>query len=111
MHTLDSLQQIPVDWNGYGSEPPNEVSVTNARSVFTAVNNLGYLPTSVSASAEGGVGISFINGNRYADIECFNTGEIWAVTSDGTGNPQVWRVASPEEIVTALETIRGFIQA
>ncbi len=71
---------------------------------------LKFLPDKITPSVENGVGISFIQGDKYADIECFNTGEILAVTSDRQSPPQVWEVEDrPQAITAALRKIRDFI--
>jgi hypothetical protein len=64
----------------------------------------------VTASAQGGVGICFYHGKKYGDIECLNTGEILATTSDGSGRPQVWEVRLSES-KGALERIGQFINS
>ena len=110
MTRLNSLKTYPVDWNGDGAESPNEVSVSNGRRVLGVANELDFMPTNISPSAEGGVGISFVRGNRYADIECFNTGEMWAVTSDRVNAPTVWKVEY-SSIRSALEKIREHVQS
>ena len=41
-------------------------------------------------SAEGGVALCFRNGGNFASLECLNTGEVIALTSDGKGNLNAW---------------------
>lgn len=109
MTRLNSLINEPVDWDGNGAESPNEVSVSNGRRVLGILNEMAFEPTGVAPSAEGGVGISFVRGNKYADIECFNSGELWAVVSDRVHTPDVWRV-EVSTIRASLEKIREHVQ-
>lgn len=43
----------------------------------------------IAPSADEGVAISYRKENRFGMIEFFNTGEIVAVTSEGTSRPVV----------------------
>jgi hypothetical protein len=79
--------------------------------VLELLLEINFTPNKITASVENGVGISFIQGEKYADIECFNTGEILAVTSDKQGNPNVWQVDDNlDSIKSALEKIYVFIR-
>ena len=66
------------------------------------------VPTRIVPSAEGGIAVCFVHGDRYADLECLNSGEILAVTYRGVAEPLVWEVA-PESATlrTAIEHIRA----
>jgi hypothetical protein len=104
---VDHMSTLHTDWNGYGSEPPNDVARDVAQQILMSATNL-IVPNRVAASAQGGVGICFYQGSRYADIECLNTGEILATTSDGSGRPGVWEVKL-NETKGALERIGQYI--
>ena len=109
---LDSLRDIPEGWDGHGAEAPNDAAVANTRRVLDILQSIGFHPDRIAPSAEGGIMLSFYVGKRYGDIEMFNTGEIFAVISDGTGNPQVWEVTDEgDDIMKALEIIREHIAA
>jgi hypothetical protein len=95
------------DWNGYGSEGPNELSRDIAQMILLSSGNV-IVPNRVAPSAQGGIGICFYRGQKYADIECLNTGEILATISDGTSRPDVW-VVKPSESKGALERIGQYI--
>ncbi len=67
-------------------------------------------PTRVIASAEGGIAICFSNGERYADIECLNSGEVLGVTSNRRDLPDVWRVdADPHQYAATIGRISNFL--
>lgn len=109
--TLDRIRSLPFDWNGQGSEPPNTLSLSIAAGVLSLLRQRQMKTDRVAASAEGGVGICFKRRAKYSDIECFNTGEIWALTSTRPGRPRSWRVPRTETgIRAALDEIGAFLK-
>jgi len=105
---VDDMQELQADWNGYNSEPPNEFARQVAKQILLSATNV-LVPSRVAPSAQGGIGICFYGrDNKYADIECLNTGEILATLSDGTGRPEVWDV-KPIDSRRALERIGKYI--
>ncbi len=108
---LKELSSLPTNWDSYGAEPPNDIALNWTKEILSILFKIEFPPTRITPSVENGVGISFICDNKYADIECFNEGEILAVTSDGKGNPEVWEVeTSTLGITSAIEKIRVFLQ-
>lgn len=109
---LQELENLPANWDSYGANPPNSIALFWGRESLTVLFEMNFPPTQITPSVEEGVGICFIRGKKYADIECFNTGEILAVTSDGQGNPNVWEVnPSREELKNSLQRIRVYLQS
>ncbi|MCL1468907.1 hypothetical protein [Argonema galeatum] len=109
---LQKLENLPANWDSYGANPPNSIALLWGRKSLTVLFEMNFPPTQITPSVEEGIGICFIRGKKYADIECFNTGEILAVTSDGQGNPNVWEVnPSREELKNSLERIRVYLQS
>ena len=83
---VEETKTLDHDWNGYGSDPPYDLAREIAKDVLLRSTAI-VKPMRVAPSAEGGIGICFYKGNRYADIECMNTGDILATTSDGRSRP------------------------
>lgn len=109
---LQELENLPANWDSYGANPPNSIALFWGRESLTVLFEMNFPPTQITPSVEEGVGICFIRGKKYADIECFNTGEILAVTSDSQGNPNVWEVnPSREELKNSLQRIRVYLQS
>ena len=109
---LMQLAQLSKNWDSYGAEPPNKIALNWAKETLIILSELELFPIQIGPSVENGVGISFMFGKKYADIECFNEGDILAVTSDRQGNPDVWEVeASTLGIKSAIEKIRVFLQS
>lgn len=107
---IDSLKYMTTlrdNWNGYGSERPNGLAREAAEAVLLATPSVR-IPDRIAASAQGGIGIFFYNREKYADIECFNNGEILGTTVTGNGEPDIWPFTS-SEIKGALEKIGTFL--
>jgi hypothetical protein len=69
-------------------------------------------PSKVAASAEGGVGICFVEGEKYADIEIFNDGEMLATTYRGDSDARIWDLESDDASITeAINQIRAHLSA
>lgn len=76
-------------------------------SVINEFANVGILPTGVIPSIDNdSISIYFISGNRYADIELFDSGEVLAAMSNRKDAPVIWKV---DDIVESVSRIRDFI--
>jgi hypothetical protein len=107
---LAQFTSLRDDWDSYGAEAPNPWSVDSTRSVLRILSEADFEPTSIDASAEGGVCLSFQHGDRYGDVECLNSGEILAVTSAGGDATEVWEIKDIDrELPTTLNKIRTFV--
>jgi hypothetical protein len=104
--TLENMRGSHVDWKAEGIEPPNALSRLNAVRVLEVAGDLEIEPTYVAVSADGGIGICFKKNGLYGDIECFNTGEMWAIFSDRVNAAQTWQLDNTvPKISQALVTI------
>lgn len=111
-NALKRVTGLNANWAELGAEPPNETAFQVANSVLTCTFMLGLEPTLVTASADSGIGICFRVGARYADIECFNTGEMTSTIVDGNsviGSFEVMPQAGG--LVAALQRINQTIHA
>lgn len=109
---LESLGKLRKNWNSYDSEPPNSTALYWGRIVIEILTSINFPPSNISASAEEGINIYFICDEKYADIECLNTGEILAVNSNRRDHPDVWQVnRSKEDIKRSLEKIRAYLES
>lgn len=100
MHSqLCKMLNMDNNWHVSGCHPPNELALKNADYVL---ENMGKLvPTHISPSSDEGVCISFEKDDLYADIECYNIGEILAMTSSDNGN-DIWEVNDIKETVDKI---------
>jgi hypothetical protein len=109
---LDKLKDLELGWDSYDAEPPNDISFAWAREVLGALMEFNFEPTKIVASVVGGVAFIFTRQDRYADIECLNSGALVAVMYDSQSEPAVWRVSpDSKSIKEALEKIRAFLNA
>ena len=89
---LNRLANLPANWDGYGSDAPSRVAVHSAIAIATAFINFGLIPDAVTPSPEGGIALCFVGNNKYADIECFNSGETLAVRYSTNEDPKAWTI-------------------
>ena len=109
---LDSFRELKQGWDSYDAEPPSEAALENARSILRHLwDRGGTNQVNLAPSVEGGVGIIFSGPrSKYADIECFNDGEILAITSEDGAEPTVWPVdAEAESFRLAIDRISSFL--
>ena len=107
---LSRFATLEDDWDSYGAQAPNQGALDKARDVLRLLSEADFEPTSVDPSAEGGVCLSFHQDDRYGDIECFNSGEVLAVTSTGGDETDVWNTKGREQdLRKTLSRIRTFV--
>ncbi len=110
--TLAEMTALGTNWDTYGAEPPGRNALSRADEILLMLRRSSLLPTKVVASSEGGVAICFIEGDRYADIECLNTNETLAVTYKGTDEPVVWEIRNNQDgLRDAIERIHAHFTA
>jgi hypothetical protein len=109
---LESFRELQPGWDSYDAEPPSEKAIDNARKILHLLWSGGASsPVRIAPSVEGGVGIIFSGpGKKYADLECFNDGEILAITSEGSLDPLVWSIGKESgSLLMSIEKIRFFL--
>jgi hypothetical protein len=108
---LSQLVKLRTGWDSYGSAPPSEEARRRAERVLDVLRTEEILPTAIAASAEGGVGICFVRGGDYADIEFLNTGEVLAIAYKGMDRPMLWEFEEhgDEAIRVGIERLRQHI--
>lgn len=108
---LLQLKLTKPDWNGLGSDPPTFEAIGRAISVLWALKSMWIEPARLTASAEGGVAITFRRGRRFASIESLNSGELVLLTSDGTGNPRAREMeASDDALNRTAQDLREYFE-
>jgi hypothetical protein len=86
-------------------------AIAGALRVLLGMKSTWIRPERVAASAEGGVGIIYRRGGRFASIESLNSGEIIVLISDGTGNARAWEIdASRENLTSTTQTLREHLE-
>lgn len=107
---LKSLLSDPTLWPHEG-ERPGEKAKNWAWLVLQQLGEDEFLPAKIVASAEGGVAVCFVEGDKYADIECLNSGEILGVISNRRDRPTVWEIEqSATGVASATVRISQFFR-
>lgn len=73
---IKSFKDYPPNWDSFGSEPPNDISINNAIKALEDLKFHELLPTKISPSSEEGVMFEFLIGNHYYLLEFCNSGHI-----------------------------------
>src|SRR4051812_27254961 len=58
---LCGFSSLKSGWNGLEAEPPNDGAIALAGRVLRVLHDMGFRPTRIDASAEGGVGFMAIS--------------------------------------------------
>lgn len=104
---INVIATFTKDWNSYGSDPPSRKAIELSREYLNRLASLDFLPDRVLPSAEGGVGFVFLEGDKYADIEIFNDGEVYAGISGDIIDS--WEF-SRKDLEATIRKIRGFLR-
>lgn len=73
--TLTQLEGLPVDWDSYGSEPPQAIALRTARQFLTRVPSSVVPAPTVTAVPGGGLGLHWRAGERTLEIEFLRDGQ------------------------------------
>ena len=109
---LNSTVTLACGWDTYGAEAPNDVARALARKILDALEADLLPPTRLMPSAEGGIAISFVEGDNRAEIEIYNNREIVAATYSGFSEPRAWELSNTESALkNAITEIRVHLAA
>lgn len=109
---LSATASLAHGWDGYGSEPPNANASSLAARILDLLETASLVPTQLTPTVEGGIALSFVEGNSRAVIEIYNTGEVAAATYSDQGEPTVWALEPTEApLLGSIEQIRVHLAA
>ena len=95
-----------------GVAPPEPATQTLASVMLRQLHAAELAPTRIVASAEGGIAICFVRGDKYADIEFLNSGEILGVASNRRDRPTIWSIdPGLRELASAILRISNFLHS
>ena len=106
---LRQLRSLPRGWDSYRAEPPNDWAVSHALQIVDAAMERRLDVTQLIPSADGGVGVCFVNGDCYSHIEASNGGELTLVMFSKQDPGHVSEIAGKDGLTSALELIREYI--
>ena len=110
LEKLHRLKSTTNGWESSGAEPPNATAIETALEVIMLSCEVDFQPDHIDPSTDEGVCISIRQENKYADIECFNDGGIFAVVSGDDGDTDVWELQR-DAIGIALQKIQCFMSS
>src|SRR5215469_10227614 len=111
-HQFAKLQSLTKDRSltQENVEMPTLLSQSWARVMLETLQFHNFPPTRVVSSAEGGIAICFVSGDKCADVEFLNSGEILGVVANRRDRPLAWEVEqSSRGLTRAAIRIREFI--
>jgi hypothetical protein len=109
---LKDMTGLSVIWEDLGAEPPNDEARVIAKSLLVCTYASGLEPTVVTASSDSGIAICFKKNGVYADLECFNSGEIASAAIDRQGKAYTWEIDQEQQsIIKAIDRIKQFLNA
>ncbi len=78
LNQMKQIEGLQDNWNSYESEKPSTVAIINTKAILKWMEESQFSPqpTQLFASAAGGIAIVFLKDGLYADVECFNDGDI-----------------------------------
>jgi hypothetical protein len=89
---LDRISNMERDWDSYGAQPPGASAIRASKEILRELASALILPSTIVPSAEGGVSIYFITGNRTIYLESYNQGSQALVMYDQNGNTEVLEI-------------------
>jgi len=89
---LHRISNMEPGWDSYGAEPPQANAITASEEILEELAGALILPSTIVPSAEGGVSIYFMTGNRTVYVESYNQGSQVLVMYDQQGNTEVLEV-------------------
>jgi hypothetical protein len=105
------LEWLDQGWDSYNAPAPSRTSTQNASRVIAFIEGSDLAALRILPSADGGVALCFIRGDRYADLECSNDGEIFGVRYVGKETPSLLSTdSSDDSIRAALKLIQDHIR-
>jgi hypothetical protein len=92
------------------SERPNDAAIVNAQRVLLTLWRDQLVPSAILPAAEGGIGISFVAGQRQAHLEFSNDGDFSLVMFEPSGAIDVFNDdPTSENLAVALRRLRQYI--
>jgi hypothetical protein len=106
---LDRISNMESDWDSYGAEPPGADAIRASREILTELAGALILPSTIVPSAEGGVSIYFMSGDRTAYIETYNQGPQALVMYDQHGSTEVLELGSDIPRASVSDRILAYL--
>ena len=74
---IDRMRSLEKDWDTYGSDPPSEVAIANAKAFVARLESVGLAPKHIDPSSDEAVSVTFqYSPGRGVWVEFYNDGDI-----------------------------------
>ena len=93
---LNACSGLKDGWNGYTAEAPSEASIRNARLLLQVARAADYQPSRLTASAMGGIAVTWKATQRKVLVESYNDGRVFALRSVRQGDMDVNQVETDQ---------------
>lgn len=111
LRSITELSFLNDNWDSYGAPKPESAAIKNANAILSPLSEAQFEPAKIMPSVEGGICFLFVSGNKYADIECDNDGDIIAGMSDRKNEPVIWQVKNNRaDVIQSIEKIKNFLE-
>jgi hypothetical protein len=108
---MNQLASLPSNWDTFETERPSQQAIATATMIAESFIKFGLVPDAIVPSAEGGVAVCFLRNQKYADIECLNSGEVLAVRYSSQDDPQAWAIRANIAPDATVQTVSQYLSA
>ncbi len=106
---MNQLASLPANWDSLGTERPSQHAISAAAGIAESFISFGLVPDAIVPSPEGGVAVCFLRNQKYADIECLNSGEVLAVRYSSHDDPQAWAIRANIATDATVQTVSQYL--
>ena len=89
---LDRISRMESDWDSYGAAAPSVHAIQASREILEELAEALILPSTIVPSADGGVSVYFMSGDRTVYVESYRQGTQALVMYDQVGNAEVLEI-------------------
>jgi len=79
---VENFANLNRGWNSYSAPPPNEMARETAKALLMSLSYNNLVPQHVNPSVVGGIGVTFIGGDKEVFIEITNENKVFLVLTD-----------------------------
>jgi hypothetical protein len=109
---LESFSQLATGWDGYSARRPEKVAILSAKLFLSQLTDSDRVPDRVKPSVIGGIGVTFRANQRKCYVEFYNNGTVYALFSDGHGEPDTCQVRpTAQDYKLLINAIQDYLNA
>ncbi len=109
---IEDTKLLKNGWDSYEAPAPTDIAISATRQLLNALKRISFLPTTIVPSAEGGIAVYFMKGDKIVFIENFNTGDSILAMYDSNSEPQILDLVLEQlNQEQAIEKVRNYLVA